>query len=136
MNVFTHLNRIILFQLNVFKFRKMGPISSKLKLLRQQHRLTQVQIAKKLNCSIPAYSKMETGSTDVNTARLFQIAGVYGIEVYEIFLTGDDITGSYLTEISSLRAELLAKKDEIFLMQQKLIKLYESERDVSIVKPS
>ncbi|RZM26842.1 MAG: XRE family transcriptional regulator [Pedobacter sp.] len=106
----------------------MGPISSRLKLLRQQHQLTQEQIAEKLNCSIPAYSKMETGSTDVNTARLYQIAAVYGIEVFEIFLAGEDFKHTYLTKISTLQHELDAKKDEIFSMQQKLIRLYESER--------
>ncbi|TDO20068.1 helix-turn-helix domain-containing protein [Pedobacter duraquae] len=106
----------------------MGPICSKLKLLRLQHQFTQVQIAEKLNCSIPAYSKMETGSTDVNTARLYQIAAVYNIDVYEIFLAGEDFKHDYMERITALQAELNVKKDEIFSMQQKLIRLYESER--------
>jgi transcriptional regulator with XRE-family HTH domain len=103
----------------------MTPIHTKLKLLRQKYQLTQVQIAEKLNCSIPAYSKMETGSTDVNTFRLHQLAKIYNIEVFEIFLVGEDYRENYKDRIASLSAELGRKSVEILLLQKKLIKFYE-----------
>jgi transcriptional regulator with XRE-family HTH domain len=103
----------------------MMPIHVKLKLLRQKYQLTQVQIAEKLNCSIPAYSKMETGSTDVNTFRLQQLASIYNIEVFEIFLVGEDYRENYKERIASLTAELSQKSMEILHLQKKLIKFYE-----------
>jgi transcriptional regulator with XRE-family HTH domain len=106
----------------------MTPIHAKLKLLRQKYQLTQVQLAAKLNCSIPAYSKMETGSTDVNTFRLNQLANIYNIEVFEIFLVGEDYRENYKAKIASLSAELSQKCVEILHLQQKLIKFYEESR--------
>jgi transcriptional regulator with XRE-family HTH domain len=103
----------------------MTPIHIKLKLLRQKYQLTQVQIAEKLNCSIPAYSKMETGNTDVNTFRLQQIAKVYNIEVFEIFLVGEDYREDYKARIAALSAEVTQKSAEILHLQKKLIKFYE-----------
>lgn len=103
----------------------MKPIHTKLKHLRLKYQLTQVQIAEKLNCSIPAYSKMETGSTDVNTFRLIQLAKIYNIEVYEIFLIGEDYRENYKNKIDSLSAELSQKSFEILQLQKKLIKFYE-----------
>ncbi len=103
----------------------MKAIHSKLKQLRQKYQFTQVQIAHQLNCSIPAYSKMETGTTDVNTFRLHQIAKIYNIEVYEIFLVGEDVVENFKERIERLSAELTIKSGEIQLLQKKLIKFYE-----------
>jgi transcriptional regulator with XRE-family HTH domain len=103
----------------------MKAIHSKLKQLRQRHQFTQVQIAHHLNCSIPAYSKMETGTTDVNTFRLSQIAKIYNIEVYEIFLIGEDVVEGFKERIEHLCAEVAAKSGEIQSLQKKLIKFYE-----------
>jgi transcriptional regulator with XRE-family HTH domain len=101
----------------------MTSIHSKLKLLRLQYQLTQVQIAEKLNCSVPAYSKMETGSTDVNTFRLQQFAKIYNVQVFELFLVGEDYREDYKERISNLLSELSTKSVEI--LQKKLIKFYE-----------
>ncbi|MDB5019081.1 MAG: family transcriptional regulator [Pedobacter sp.] len=103
----------------------MTPIHIKLKHLRLKYQLTQVQVAERLNCSIPAYSKMETGSTDVNTFRLHQLAKIYNIEVFEIFLIGEDYRENYKDKIAGLSAELSKKSVEILQLQRKLIKFYE-----------
>src|ERR1700712_2975105 len=100
----------------------MTPIHAKLKLLRQKYQLTQVQVAEQLNCSIPAYSKMETGCTDVNTFRLHQLAKIYNIDVFEIFLVGEDYRENYKEKIAKLTAELSQKSVEILHLQKKLIK--------------
>jgi transcriptional regulator with XRE-family HTH domain len=114
----------------------MTPIHIKLKLLRQKFQLTQVQIAAKLNCSIPAYSKMETGSTDVNTFRLIQVAKIYNIEVYEIFLVGEDYRERYKEKIASLSAELTLKSVEILHLQKKLIQFYEESHYARLAQSS
>jgi transcriptional regulator with XRE-family HTH domain len=108
----------------------MTPIHSKLKLLRQKYQLTQVQIADQLNCSVPAYSKMETGSTDVNTFRLQQFAQIYNLQVFEIFLVGEDYRENYKERISNLVTELSMKSLEILKLQKKLIKFYEESHFV------
>ena len=111
----------------------MTPIHIKLKLLRQKYQLTQVQIAEKLNCSIPAYSKMETGNTDVNTFRLQQIAKIYNIEVFEIFLVGEDYRENYKARIADLTTEVTQKSAEILHLQKKLIKFYEESHFAKLV---
>ena len=111
----------------------MIPIHIKLKLLRQKCQLTQVQIAEKLNCSIPAYSKMETGTTDVNTFRLQQIAKIYNLEVFEIFLVGEDYRENYKARIAELTREVTQKSAEILHLQKKLIKFYEDSHYAKVV---
>jgi len=111
----------------------MIPIHIKLKLLRQKCQLTQVQIAEKLNCSIPAYSKMETGNTDVNTFRLQQIAKIYNLEVFEIFLVGEDYRENYKARIAELTREVTQKSAEILHLQKKLIKFYEDSHYAKVV---
>jgi transcriptional regulator with XRE-family HTH domain len=103
----------------------MTTIHYKLKLLRQKFQLTQVQIAEQLNCSVPAYSKMETGSTDVNTFRLQQFAQIYKLQVFEIFLVGEDYREDFKEHIANLSNELSVKSIEILKLQKKLIKFYE-----------
>jgi transcriptional regulator with XRE-family HTH domain len=111
----------------------MKPIHFKLKLLRQKYQLTQVQVAEKLNCSIPAYSKMETGSTDVNTFRLQQISKLYNIEIFEIFLVGEDYRENYKERIAHLSAELSLRAVEILALQRKLIRFYEESHYARVV---
>jgi transcriptional regulator with XRE-family HTH domain len=110
----------------------MKPIHTKLKLLRQMYQLTQVQVAEKLSCSVPAYSKMETGSTDINTLKLHQLAAIYKIEVFEIFLVGEAYKELCKDKIACLSAEVSKKSIEILQLQKKLIKFYEERHYAKI----
>ena len=56
---------------------RMSSLGKKIKALRQQKDWLQGDVAKKLNISIPAYSKIESDITDINISRLKQIAEIF-----------------------------------------------------------
>ena len=55
----------------------MNTLGKKIRLLRHQKGWSQEDVAKRLDISIPAFSKIETGITDVNLSRLNQIAKLF-----------------------------------------------------------
>lgn len=57
----------------------MKDIGHKIKMLRVMKQKKQREIAVILNLSIPAYSKIENGKTDINTARLQQISAYFEV---------------------------------------------------------
>ena len=58
--------------------------------LRQDHDLTQAQVAQMLGMSQTGYSKYETGENDIPTAILIKLARFYGTSVdYLLGLTDD-----------------------------------------------
>jgi transcriptional regulator with XRE-family HTH domain len=105
----------------------MTTIHYKLKLLRQKHALTQIQVAEKLNCSVPAYSKMETGSTDITDYRLTQLAELYQLRVSEIYEFGEPCNNEQLHIIEKLREDASKNASVISNLQRKVIELYEEK---------
>ncbi|WP_316835595.1 helix-turn-helix transcriptional regulator [Pedobacter nutrimenti] len=57
----------------------MKDIGNKIRMLRVNSRKKQRHLAEALGISIPAYSKIETGITDINTARLIEIANYFDV---------------------------------------------------------
>lgn len=66
----------------------------RLRNLRQDHDLTQSQLAQLLNMSQTGYSKYETGENDIPTTVLIHLATLYGTSVDFILGITDD-TRSY-----------------------------------------
>ncbi len=100
-------------------------INAKLKSLRLQHGLTQQQVAQKLHCSVPAYSKVETGATDITGERLLLLAEIYGIPVWEILKVGEQIEDEAGKTIEDLTERVRAGQEAIASLQGKLIFMYE-----------
>lgn len=93
--------------------------------------MTQQQVALQLNCSVPAYSKLETGATDVTGSRLMQLAAVYNCAIGEIFKFGEPVDDSAERRIAELIKELRSSKEELANLQNKIIKLYEEKYGAS-----
>ena len=49
--------------------------------LREDHDLTQKEMAKKLNCSQRVYSNYELGQRDIPTDILIKLSGIYDVSV-------------------------------------------------------
>lgn len=49
--------------------------------MREDHDLTQVQVARMLHMSQPGYSKYESGDNDIPTAVLIQLAKIYNTSI-------------------------------------------------------
>ncbi|MGN7205340.1 helix-turn-helix domain-containing protein [Pedobacter sp. SAFR-022] len=109
----------------------MTKLHAKLRLLRVKHNMTQQQVAVKLNCSVPAYSKLETGATDVTGSRLIQLAAIYNCGIDKIFTFGEPLDDSVERKIAELINELRKSKEELANLQHKIIKLYEEKYGTS-----
>ena len=107
----------------------MKTLGKKIRLLRHQKSWSQEDVAKQLEISIPAFSKIETGITDINLSRLEQIAKLFEMTVVQL-LTFNDKEGqeSYNTEVDSLTLKLREREMELIDLQKKIIELYEELR--------
>lgn len=98
---------------------------NRLKELRLQNHLVQEQVAALLNVSVPAYSKMETGKTDLNFSRIKALASIYHISVVQLFTPEEKLLPGELPASEALMAKLLLRQQEINRLREQSIKLYE-----------
>jgi transcriptional regulator with XRE-family HTH domain len=112
--------------------KQLGKI---IKRLRQQQNWNQEQVAGKLGISIPAYSKIETGITDINISRLNQFAAIFKVGVLEI-LTDPLATSMNIfeDELRVCEANLIISEKEVMMLQKKIIALLEELRNVELSK--
>ncbi|WP_411972678.1 helix-turn-helix domain-containing protein [Sphingobacterium sp. Lzh-3] len=103
----------------------MNKVGKKIRLLRHQKGWSQQDVAKKLGISIPAFSKMETGITDLNLSRLIQIAKLFNFTAVQLlsFSETDDVN-NYVDGITSIQQKLKEREEEIIQLQKKVIDLY------------
>lgn len=99
-------------------------LGSRIRRLRQTKFKGQKEVANLLGLSIPAYSKIETGNTDVNVTRLKQIAAVFGVTPEEL-LVGELAKHGLKAEHLKLKEQYGVLSDYCILLQRKLISTYE-----------
>ena len=111
----------------------MKALGKKIRLLRHQKGWSQEDVAKKLDISIPAFSKIETGVTDINLSRLEQIANVFEVSV--VYLLAMDIKEAEHepSHLSIAQKKLIDRENEIASLQRKVILLYEELRNKTTV---
>ncbi|HTI58050.1 helix-turn-helix transcriptional regulator [Mucilaginibacter sp.] len=114
------------------KSKSNSPVGNNIRRLRENNKWSQQVIAERLNISIPAYSKIETGVTDVNLSRLEQIAHLFEVGLPGLF-GGDTIPAPMPTpEFEKLEKELTECEKEILYLQRKVIQLYEELNKVAV----
>jgi len=62
----------------------MNPIATKIRKLREIHGYPQEYVAFQLGVSQAAYSKKETGKTELSLTVLQQVSGLYGIRLTDL----------------------------------------------------
>lgn len=103
----------------------MEGLHNKIKMLRHSKGQIQEDVAKLLRISVPAYSKMETGATDLNYSRIVQIAELYGLTPSQLLDPGHSPMQKNDTDvIAELNSKLSKKDEQISALQSKLIELY------------
>ena len=108
------------------KTNLMQTLGKKIRLLRHQKSWSQEDVSKQLGISIPAFSKIETGITDINLSRLEQIAKLFELTVVQLLSThGDEDQETYNMEVNNLNLKLHERESELIDLQKKLIDLYE-----------
>ena len=107
----------------------MKTLGKKIRLLRHQKGWSQEDVAKRLDISIPAFSKIETGITDINLSRLEQIANIYEIDVVQLLSADMEAIEHEPSNLSIIQKKLLDREAEIANLQRKVILLYEELRN-------
>jgi len=112
----------------MIKHKTNSSVGSNIRRLRESNKWSQQVIADRLSISIPAFSKIETGVTDVNLSRLEQIAHLFNIDLPHLFMSDPGAAAPSVTsspEYEQLEKELQACEKEIVSLQRKVIQLYE-----------
>ena len=104
----------------------MNTLGKKIRLLRHQRGWSQEDVAKRLDISIPAFSKIETGITDVNLSRLDQISRLFDMTVVQLLAATDpEAQQKHADEVEMLKKKLDEREAEVIELQKKVIDLYE-----------
>jgi transcriptional regulator with XRE-family HTH domain len=108
-------------------------IGKSIRILRHQHGWSQEDIANRLGISIPAFSKIETGVTDVNLSRLEQIANIYEVSVVQLLNVDNEQVEIAPSHLNLIQKKLSDREAEIANLQRKVIELYEELRNKSSI---
>ncbi|PUV21064.1 MULTISPECIES: helix-turn-helix domain-containing protein [Sphingobacterium] len=104
----------------------MSTLGKKIRLLRHQKGWSQKDAATQLDISIPAFSKIEAGITDINLSRIIQISKLFNVSVLQLLSSSDtEEIKDYVNEIDAIKQKLQQRDDEIIELQKKVIDLYE-----------
>lgn len=101
-------------------------IGDNIKQLRIRNGWIQAEIASKLKVSIPAYSKIETGLTEITIRRLHKFSDIFGVHPSEIIFRPEELVKQPRgIEAEGLKTKISERETEIVELQRKLIHLYE-----------
>ena len=99
----------------------MQTLGKKIRLLRHQKSWSQEDVAKQLGISIPAFSKIETGITDINLSRLEQISKLFEMTVVQLLNThGAEDQENY-------NSQYAIKKNYNYLVENEFPKIISSD---------
>ena len=111
----------------------MNTLGIKIRLLRHQRSWSHEDVAKQLDISIPAFSKIETGITDVNLSRLEQVSALFGLTVVQLLtFTDSEEQEKYNNEVEVLTKKLQDRETDVIELQKKVIDLYEELRRAKV----
>jgi len=103
-------------------------VGKNIRALRHQRGWSQEDVANRLGISIPAFSKIETGVTDINLSRLEQIANIYEVNVVNLLSADIEEGEPQVSNLSIAQRKILDREAEIANLQRKVIVLYEELR--------
>jgi transcriptional regulator with XRE-family HTH domain len=104
-------------------------VGKNIRTIRHQRGWSQEDVASRLGISIPAFSKIETGVTDINLSRLEQIANIYEINVVNLLALDAGPIEPQVSNLSILQKKIIEREMEIANLQRKVILLYEELRN-------
>ena len=97
-------------------------IGQRLKNARLEAKLTQQELAEKMNLSVAFISRIERGSSHVNLKRLTEFCSILGISEGDILNGVSNVADNYLTaEFSEILDKCSPKKQKLIYKLSKLI---------------
>src|ERR1700728_2326820 len=104
-------------------------VGKNIRTLRHQHGWSQEDVANRLGISIPAFSKIETGITDINLSRLEQVASLFEMSVVQLLTFRDtEEDQKYVSKLEVVNKKLMDRETEVIDLQKKVIELFEELR--------
>src|ERR1700733_15386 len=103
-------------------------VGKNIRAMRHQRGWSQEDVANRLGISIPAFSKIETGVTDINLSRLEQIANIYEVNVVNLLSADIEEGDPQVSNLSIAQRKIIDREAEIANLQRKVIVLYEELR--------
>jgi transcriptional regulator with XRE-family HTH domain len=111
----------------------MKSLGKKIRLLRHQKGWSQEDVAKRLDISIPAFSKIETGITDINLSRLEQISTLFEMSVVQLLTFNEsEQNQKFQNELETVNKKLMDREAEVIDLQKKVIELFEELRQSKV----
>jgi len=104
-------------------------VGKNIRTIRHQRGWSQEDVASRLGISIPAFSKIETGVTDINLSRLEQIANIYEVNVVNLISLDAAPMEPQVSNLNIAQKKILEREMEIANLQRKVILLYEELRN-------
>jgi transcriptional regulator with XRE-family HTH domain len=104
-------------------------VGKNIRTLRHQRGWSQEDVANRLGISIPAFSKIETGVTDINLSRLEQIANIYEVNVVNLLSLEAEEPEPQHSSLNIAQKKIQDREAEIANLQRKVILLYEELRN-------
>src|SRR5580700_2093282 len=104
-------------------------VGANIRTLRHQRGWSQEDVANRLGISIPAFSKIETGVTDINLSRLEQIANIYEVNVVNLLSLDVEDKEPQASSLNIAQKKIQDREAEIANLQRKVILLYEELRN-------
>ena len=100
-------------------------IGKNIRTFRHQHGWSQEDVANRLGISIPAFSKIETGITDINLSRLEQISILFDMTVVQLLTFNDsEQDQKFVNELETVNKKLMDRETEVIDLQKKVIELF------------
>lgn len=94
--------------------------------LRIKNGWSQAEVAKRLKLSIPAFSKIEIGVTELTVIRVIELAEIFQVSVLEILVKdGENAFLKARAKINRLNKEIKEMDKEITALRGKIIDLYD-----------
>ena len=100
-------------------------LGNRIRLLRHNMNWSQSIVAQKLDISIPAFSKIETGVTDTNLSRIAQIAHLFGLTPVQLLSFENNTDDVEMKKLKNLNEMIVKRDGEILALQQQIISLFE-----------
>ena len=104
-------------------------VGKNIRTIRHQRGWSQENVANRLGISIPAFSKIETGVTDINLSRLEQIANIYEVNVINLLSLEAEHVEPQASNLTIAQKKIADREAEIASLQRKVIMLYEELRN-------
>lgn len=121
----------------------MQKMKDRIKLLREEHHLSQEQLAEKMGISSNSYGKLERGETKLTLEKLEQIANIFDMDIVELINNEDRISysvthygsGTNAFNVEYSERELLAENEKLSLIithKDELLK--QQQQEITLLK--